>query len=89
MRIYDFMIHLQLLLMSCKDSVSVENALYVDDRVNEAAAVGVPDDRLGELVTAFVTLKPGQRKRVTVASLMDVARKQLVSVSGYTSETFQ
>jgi len=59
------------------DSVSVENALYVDDRVNEAAAVGVPDDRLGELVTAFVTLKPGQRKRVTVASLMDVARKHL------------
>ncbi|KAG5636318.1 hypothetical protein H0H81_008432 [Sphagnurus paluster] len=34
------------------DSVSVENALYRDPRVLEAAAVGVPDERLGELVAA-------------------------------------
>ncbi|KAE9407012.1 acetyl-CoA synthetase-like protein [Gymnopus androsaceus JB14] len=52
------------------DSVSVENALY-------AAAVGVPDTRLGELVTALVTLKPAHNKRVSVASLMDLARKRL------------
>lgn len=41
------------------DSVSVENALYAaDSGVAEAVVVGVPDDRLGELVAALVTLRP-------------------------------
>ncbi|KAH7878655.1 uncharacterized protein C8R40DRAFT_1167375 [Lentinula edodes] len=59
------------------DSISVENALYTDDGVQEAAAVGVADARLGELVTALVTVKPEHKKRVNVAGLMDVARKNL------------
>ena len=46
-----------------QDSVSVENALYADPRVREAAVVGVPDERLGELVAAIVSLQPGQVKR--------------------------
>lgn len=36
----------------------VENALYAIDGVYEAAAVGVPDELLGEAVKAFVVLKP-------------------------------
>jgi acyl-CoA synthetase (AMP-forming)/AMP-acid ligase II len=32
----------------------VENALYKDDRILQAAAVGIPDARLGELVAAIV-----------------------------------
>jgi acyl-coenzyme A synthetase/AMP-(fatty) acid ligase len=58
----------------------VENALYRDPRIFEAAAVGVPDERLGELVTALVTLKPAYRKkgRPTEAELMKLARKQSV-----------
>ncbi|KAJ3858001.1 hypothetical protein EV368DRAFT_77242 [Lentinula lateritia] len=60
-----------------KDSISVENALYTDDGVQEAAAVGIADARLGELVTALVTVKPEHKKRVNVAGLMDVARKNL------------
>ncbi|KAJ4490255.1 hypothetical protein J3R30DRAFT_3278350 [Lentinula aciculospora] len=59
------------------DSISVENALYTDEGVLEAAAVGVPDARLGELVTAFVTVKPAHERRVKEAVLMDVSRKHL------------
>ncbi|KAF8062191.1 hypothetical protein FPV67DRAFT_1563616 [Lyophyllum atratum] len=59
------------------DSVSVENALYRDPRVLEAAAVGVPDDRLGELVAAVVSVKPAFRGTVTGAGLITVARKYL------------
>lgn len=67
--------------------MSVENALYVDDGVYEVAAVGVPDDRLGELVTALVTLKPGHSKRITTAFLMDLARKR--SVLGFRDKLFE
>ncbi|KAG6849878.1 hypothetical protein H0H93_004096 [Arthromyces matolae] len=59
------------------DSVAVENALYRDPRVSEAAAVGVPDDRLGELVAAVVSVKPAYRGAVTGASLIATARKHL------------
>ncbi|KAJ7056303.1 hypothetical protein C8F01DRAFT_1221005 [Mycena amicta] len=40
------------------DSTTVENALFTDE-VLEVAAVGVPDERLGELVAAVVVVKPG------------------------------
>ncbi|BEJ16502.1 hypothetical protein CspHIS471_0511070 [Cutaneotrichosporon sp. HIS471] len=40
-------------------SEEIENAIYVDDRVAEAAAVPVPDDMLGELVAVAVSLRPG------------------------------
>ncbi|KAJ3972171.1 hypothetical protein EV361DRAFT_907039 [Lentinula raphanica] len=59
------------------DSVSVENALYIDEGVLEAAAVPVPDARLGELVTAFVTVKPGHESRVNETMLIELARKHL------------
>lgn len=53
----------------------VENALYAEPGVQEAAAVGVPDKRLGELVTALVTLKPGYAGSVTEASLLATAKR--------------
>ncbi|KAI3605858.1 long-chain-fatty-acid--ligase [Moniliophthora roreri] len=61
------------------DSVMVENALYRDPRIFEAAAVGVPDRRLGELVAALVTLKSAYRGKgqVTEAELLALARKHL------------
>ncbi|BEJ12183.1 hypothetical protein CspHIS471_0206430 [Cutaneotrichosporon sp. HIS471] len=40
-------------------SEEVENAIYLDDRIAEAASVPVPDDMLGELVAVGVSLKPG------------------------------
>ncbi|PBK98188.1 acetyl-CoA synthetase-like protein [Armillaria gallica] len=59
------------------DSTSVENALYTEPGVLEAAAVGVPDERLGELVTALVTIKPGYHGKVDEKKLLAVAEKLL------------
>ncbi|KAF7782563.1 hypothetical protein Agabi119p4_1939 [Agaricus bisporus var. burnettii] len=59
------------------DSVSVENALYADPRVLEAAAVGVPDERLGELVAAVVSIKPAYQGHVSESALIDITRRSL------------
>ena len=40
-------------------SVEVENALYSHPAVLEAAVIGVPDQRWGEVPYAFVALRPG------------------------------
>ncbi len=57
-------------------SVAVENALYADPRVFQAAAVGVPDQRLGELVAAVVSVKPAFRGQVTEESLIRLSQKK-------------
>ncbi|KAG2015644.1 long-chain-fatty-acid-CoA ligase [Coprinopsis cinerea AmutBmut pab1-1] len=59
------------------DSVSVENALYADPRVHEAAAVGVPDERLGELVAAVVSIKPVFQSSITEGALISQVRTRL------------
>ncbi|KAF9262994.1 acetyl-CoA synthetase-like protein [Marasmius fiardii PR-910] len=59
------------------DSVSVENALYEEPGVLEAAAIGVPDPRLGELVAAVVTIKPNYEGKVTEKSLIELTRGKL------------
>jgi len=58
----------------------VENALYADDRILEAAAVGVPDKRLGELVTAVVSIKPAHHGRVSEGSVILIAQKRCVHI---------
>lgn len=35
----------------------MENAFYADSRISEVAVVGIPDERLGELVAAVVSLR--------------------------------
>jgi len=40
-------------------SIEVEQVLYLHPAVLEAAVIGVPDPRWGEVPKAFVTLKPG------------------------------
>jgi fatty-acyl-CoA synthase len=40
--------------------VEVERVLYDHPAVKEAAVVGVPDPRWGEVGAAFVALKPGE-----------------------------
>ncbi len=42
-------------------SVEVENVLRAHASVLECAVIGVPDDRWGEAVTAFLVLRPGHR----------------------------
>jgi long-chain acyl-CoA synthetase len=38
----------------------VEEVLYTNPKVSEAAVVGIPDERLGEEIKAYLTLKPGE-----------------------------
>ena len=53
----------------------VEEALKADPAVRDAVAVGLPDDRFGETVTAVVELVPGAE--LDEAHLKDVVRAQL------------
>ncbi|EKM59179.1 uncharacterized protein PHACADRAFT_136523 [Phanerochaete carnosa HHB-10118-sp] len=58
-------------------SVAVEDALYHDERLAEVAAVGVPDERLGELVAVVVSTKPAYHGQVQEAELLALARTKL------------
>ncbi|KAK0435798.1 uncharacterized protein EV420DRAFT_1281553, partial [Desarmillaria tabescens] len=59
------------------DSVFVENALYTEPGVLEAAVVGVPDEYAGELPVALVTLKSGYSGLVDEEKLTATAEKLL------------
>jgi len=60
--------------------VSVENALYSDPRVAEAAVVGIPHPRLGEQVAAVVSVRPANRGQLTEKGLIASAQKKSVAV---------
>ncbi|TCD70813.1 hypothetical protein EIP91_001503 [Steccherinum ochraceum] len=59
------------------DSTTVENAIYNDTRIYAAAAVGVPDPRLGELVAAVVSVKPEFHGKVKESEILEITRKTL------------
>lgn len=42
-------------------SLEVENVLYLNDKVLEAAVIGIPDPIKGEIVKAFIAPKPGEK----------------------------
>jgi long-chain acyl-CoA synthetase len=53
----------------------IESALYTDEGVLEAAVIGRPDDVLGEVVVAYVALRPDAT--TTVESLHALCEEQL------------
>jgi acyl-CoA synthetase (AMP-forming)/AMP-acid ligase II len=53
----------------------IETVLYTSEGVLEAAVVGRPDDVLGEVVLAYVSLRPDAQ--VTVEELHDLCREKL------------
>jgi len=53
----------------------VEEAIYLDKRVQEVAVIGLPDPKWVELVTAVVVLKPGET--MTEEELIAHCRKEL------------
>lgn len=56
----------------------VEEVLYTHIAVNEAAVIGVPDQRLGEEIKAYVALKPGEK--ATEEEIIEHCKK---SLAGY------
>jgi long-chain acyl-CoA synthetase len=54
-----------------------ERVLCAHPAVAEAAVIGIPDDRVGEEIKAFVTLEPGAA--ATEAELIEHCRTQLAS----------
>jgi acetyl-CoA synthetase len=55
----------------------VESLLVADDRVLEAAAIGVPDPVKGEVLVCFVVLHEGQDPGAAVPALRDVVTAAL------------
>jgi acetyl-CoA synthetase len=55
----------------------VESLLVADDRVVEAAAIGVPDDVKGEALVCFVVLAPGEDPDAAVEGLRGVVTAAL------------
>lgn len=53
----------------------IETALTQHKAVNEAAVIGIPDDRWGEVVKAFVVLHPGEK--VKTRELLSFVRLQI------------
>lgn len=58
--------------------VEVENAIAQHDAVADVAVIGVPDDKYGESLLAFVVLKPGQA--LQLEQLIDFCRER---IAGY------
>ncbi|MDT0200679.1 long-chain-fatty-acid--CoA ligase [Nocardioides sp. AE5] len=58
-------------------SVEVENVLVKDERILQAAVVGVPDDQWGERVHAFLILEPGAE--ITVEDVRDWCRQHIAN----------
>jgi fatty-acyl-CoA synthase len=55
----------------------VENRMYEHPSVLEACVVGVPDERQGEAVKAFVVLRPEARASVTESEIIAWARERM------------
>ena len=53
----------------------VDEVLYQNPKVLEAAAVGVPDEYRGETVRAYVVVKPGEH--LTAEELIDFCKERL------------
>ncbi|MDH4323490.1 MAG: acyl-CoA synthetase [Betaproteobacteria bacterium] len=66
--------------------MEVENALLEHPAVQESAAVGKPDAERGEIVKAFVVLKPGVRGTPQLAAELQAHVKQVTAPYKYPRE---
>ena len=55
----------------------IENALLRHPAVQQAAVIGIPDERLGEVGMAFVVLRPGAE--VTAGEIVGWSRDQMAN----------
>jgi long-chain acyl-CoA synthetase len=59
----------------------VEEVLYRHPKVSKCAVVGVPDDRTGERVKAFIVLKEGET--ATAAEIIEWTKDPAQGLTGY------
>ncbi len=64
----------------------VESALIEHPAVAESAVIGVPDERIGQRIKAFVVLKPGFTAGETLASELQAHVKQITAPYKYPRE---
>ncbi|HXX72115.1 MAG TPA: long-chain fatty acid--CoA ligase [Candidatus Acidoferrales bacterium] len=57
----------------------VEETLFEHPAIQEAAVVGIPDERSGEAVKAFVVLKKGNEGKVTAEELSQFCKQRIAS----------
>lgn len=57
--------------------LEVENCLFTHPAVAEISVAGLPDERYGEVVAAFVVTHEGEEGRVTADEIRDWVRKRL------------
>jgi acetyl-CoA synthetase len=61
----------------------IESSLITHSAVAEAAAIGIPDELRGEVVKAFVVLKPGQASSAALAAELGEWVKSRLSAHAY------
>jgi long-chain acyl-CoA synthetase len=66
----------------------VEELLFTNPAVKEAAVVGMPDDYRGEAVSAFVVLKPESKGRVTAEEIIQFCKANLATYKAPRKVTF-
>jgi acyl-CoA synthetase (AMP-forming)/AMP-acid ligase II len=57
--------------------LEIENCLFAHPKVLNASVVGVPDERYGEVVAAFVVPRDEGGNTITVQEIKDWVRKRL------------
>ncbi|HOX42082.1 MAG TPA: long-chain fatty acid--CoA ligase [Myxococcota bacterium] len=57
----------------------VEEYLYRNEHVLECAVIGVPDEKAGEEIKAFIALKPASRGKVTEKDIVEWAKANMAN----------
>jgi len=55
----------------------VENTLFDHEAVADCAVIGIPDDTVGEIIKAYVKLKPDFKGKVTEQEIIDWAKENM------------
>ncbi|MFX1451368.1 MAG: AMP-binding protein [Promethearchaeota archaeon] len=55
----------------------IEDTLYEHPDITEAAVIGIPDDVVGEIIKAFVKLKPESKGKVTEEQIIEWAKENM------------